>query len=87
MDVYEDIKKGLEQAIAYEKLTEEQALEKLNNQELLTVKEVNDILYSLCDAVNDRVAKLPEKILGTYSYYEGEFNGMDIAIRLLSKMK
>ena len=71
----------------YERLTEEQALEKFNSQEYLTIKEVKDILYSLCDAVNDHAAKLPEKILGSYSYYEGEFNGMDIAIRLLSKLK
>lgn len=76
MEVYND----------YEKLTEEQALEKLNSQDSLIIKEANDILYSLCDAVNDRAANLPEKILGAYSYYEGEFNGLDIAIRLLNKL-
>lgn len=70
----------------YEKMTEEEALEKLNHQESITKEEARNILYSLCDAVNDRATKLPEKILGTYSYYQGEFNGMDIAIRLLSKL-
>ena len=71
----------------YEKLTEEEALEKLNHQESITKEEANDILFSLCDAVKDRIKDLPERILGTYSYYEGIFKGMDIAIKMLSKLK
>lgn len=71
----------------YEKLTEEEALEKLNHQEFVTAQEMKDILFSLCDAVNDRAQELPERILGTYSYYEGMFRGMDIALKLLYKLK
>ena len=69
------------------KLTEEQALEKLNFQELFTTEEAKDILYSLRESVSDRAINLPKKILGEYSYYEGEFNGMNIAIKLLEKLK
>ncbi len=71
----------------YKKLTEEEALEKLNNQESITKEEARDILFSLCDAVKERAENLPERVVSSWDYYKGEFNGMDVAIRLFSKLK
>ena len=71
----------------YKKLTEEEALEKLNHQESITKEEARDILFSLCDAVKERAENLPERVVSSWDYYKGEFNGMDVAIRLLSKLK
>lgn len=71
----------------YKKLTEEEALEKLNHQESITKEEARDILFSLCDAVKERAENLPEHVVSSWEYYKGEFNGMDVGIRLLSKLK
>lgn len=71
----------------YKKLTEEEALEKVNHQESITKEEAKDILFSLCDAVKERAEKLPDRVVSSWDYYKGEFNGMNVAIKLLSKLK
>jgi len=72
--------------VEYDELTEEQALQKLNSQESVTPKESMDILMSLCNSVDNRAGELPEKVLGTYSYYEGQLNGLLMAIKLFTRL-
>lgn len=71
----------------YKKLTEEEALEKLNHQESISKEEARDILFSLCDAVKEHAENLPKRVVSSWDYYKGEFNGMNVAIKLLSKLK
>ena len=71
----------------YGTLTEEQALTLVNSPESITKSQMEDILLSLGDATNDYVIDLNERIIGAYSYYEGLFKGMDIALRLLNKLE
>ena len=72
--------------VEYDEMTEEEALKKLNSQESVTPKESMDILMSLCNSVDKRAGELPEKILGSYSYYEGQLNGLLIAIKLFTRL-
>lgn len=71
----------------YGTLTEEQALSLLNDSKSVTKAQMEDILYSLEDATNDYVVDLEERIIGTYSYYEGLFKGLEIALKLLNKLE
>ena len=71
----------------YGTLTEEQALSLLNDSKSVTKAQMEDILYSLEDATNDYVMDLEERIIGTYSYYEGLFKGLEIALKLLNKLE
>lgn len=72
--------------VEYDEMTEEQALQKLNSQEPVTPKETMDILMSICNSVDKRAGDLQEKILGTYSYYEGQLNGLLMAIKLFTRL-
>lgn len=72
--------------VEYNEMTEEQALQKLNSQEPITSKETMDILMSICNSVDERAGKLPEKILGEYSYYEGQLNGLLMSIKLFTRL-
>jgi len=71
----------------YGKLTEEQALNKVNNEDTITLEELKDILVSLGYAAVDRANNLPKKVIGSYSYYEGQINAIRIMIKLLMKLK
>ena len=71
----------------YGTLTEEQALSLLNDSKSVTKAQMEDILYSLEDATNDYVVDLEERIIGTYSYYEGLFKGLEITLKLLNKLE
>ena len=71
----------------YGTLTEEKALNLVNSTESITKSQMEDILLSLGDATNDYVMDLDERVIGSYSYYEGLFKGMDIALRLLNKLE
>ena len=70
----------------YEKLTVEQALERVNKWDSLTLKEAKAALIALYDGVVDKANALPKKIIGSYSYYEGELNGIALAFKLLNKL-
>ena len=72
--------------VEYDEMTEEQALQKLNSQEPVTPKETVDILMSICNSVDKRAGDLPEKIIGAYSYYEGQLNGLLMAIKLFTRL-
>lgn len=71
----------------YGTLTEDQALSLLNDSKSVTKAQMEDILYSLEDATNDYVVDLEERIIGSYSYYEGLFKGLEIALKLLNKLE
>lgn len=71
----------------YGTLTEEQALSLLNDSKSVTKAQMEDILYSLEDATTDYVADLEECTIGSYSYYEGLFKGLEIALKLLNKLE
>lgn len=72
--------------VEYDEMTEEQALKKLNSQDPVTPKETMDILMSICNAVDKRAGILPERIIGEYSYYEGQLNGLLMAIKLFTRL-
>ena len=72
--------------VEYDEMTEEHALQKLNSQEPVTPKETVDILMSICNSVDKRAGDLPEKIIGAYSYYEGQLNGLLMAIKLFTRL-
>lgn len=72
--------------VEYDEMTEEQALQKINSQEPVTPKETMDILMSICNSVDKRAGDLSEKILGAYSYYEGQLNGLLMAIKLFTRL-
>lgn len=72
--------------VEYDEMTEEQALQKLNDQEPVTPKETIDVLMSLCNSVDKRAGELPERVLGGYSYYEGQLNGLLMAIKIFTRL-
>lgn len=63
------------------------ALDVLNNCDSVTINEACKVLSSLCLSVDDKSKALSEKVIGTFSYYEGLRNGMLIGLKLLNKMK
>lgn len=71
----------------YGTLTEEQALALVNSPEPITKAQMEDILLSLGDVTNDYIMDLNDRVIGAYSYYEGLFKGMDIALQLLNKLE
>lgn len=72
--------------VEYDKMTEEQALKKVNGSDPVTLKEAMDILNSLCDAANERAMNLPEPTLGSFSFYDGMSKGFIIATKLLTHL-
>ena len=83
---FENLYKWSYPDVKHDEMTEEEALKKLNSQEPVTPKETMDILMSICNSVDKRAGELPERILGAYSYYEGQLNGLLIAIKLFTRL-
>lgn len=68
-------------------ITEEDALKKLNDPDSkLTPNEAYTIISSLQKSISVRYEALEQKTIGTASYYEGEFNALRIAEKILEKL-
>lgn len=70
-------------------MTEREALELVNDKYLtkLSLDTIDEAIHSLAVAAADRGDNLEEKVLGEYSYYEGQVNAFIIAKKLLEKLE
>lgn len=70
-------------------MTEAEALEIVNDKDLtgLSLDTVDEVIHTLAVSAANKGDSLEEKVIGTYSYYEGLVKAFIIAKKLIEKLE